>query len=689
MKELRGWFGLTNQMQNYVPGLAGKQRKLRSLLNKGVTFWIDEEMREELEKTKQAISDNILLNNFCMKRATVVITDASGDGFAFILLQYTGGGYIVIQVGSAAIKKVWKSYSALELEGTCVIWSIESLKFYLKGLARFELWTDHSPLKDAMLKPMRDLSPRLQKFREAVEGYGMVLKHVRGATNLAADSMSRAPVGSSEEVEKVLNGIKSQGNRYVYNIIVSSVQGDISDEVLEDPALDDLWEAAEADEEYKLAAKVIADKVKMKEVMKMDKHPIKQFRKWAYRLSVIENKKGTRLMLLDATRLVVPEALREQLTIQAHVGHQGTNKMCMDVAAKYFWPHYKTTIAEVCASCASCQQHGRSQQAQPLRLALEHVTRPMTSVGLDLFTWKGGQHLVMVDHFSSMPFYSRMARTTAVAVAKQLEVWFNMFGAVRFVRADRGPPFSSAAFLGFCKSWNISLNLTTPYCPTSSGGAECSIGVLKEILKKVDTEGSCFETAFAAYKTTRTESGFSPAQLFFLRNVRTAKTPSLWQEPIVEEMVVARDRIRAARATKEEDRPGLAPLEVGDLVVGQHPKSCQWTMSGEVSTVTHGGRAYWVKFHEGGGRLFSRVDLKLDRSGNYGYTEQEMRQLEELWELHNPEIPENQPGDRGGRTLDLEKQRADSDRRTRRRSKRLLNRQGVSFMAGPEAERGQ
>ena len=31
LKELRGWFGLTNQMQNYVPGLAGKQKKLRSL----------------------------------------------------------------------------------------------------------------------------------------------------------------------------------------------------------------------------------------------------------------------------------------------------------------------------------------------------------------------------------------------------------------------------------------------------------------------------------------------------------------------------------------------------------------------------------------------------------------------------------------------------------------------------------
>ena len=106
-----------------------------------------------------------------------------------------------------------------------------------------------------------------------------------------------------DEVEKELNNMRGQGSRnYVYNRIVSLVQGNISDEVLEDPALDDLWEAAEADKDYQRAAKVIADKVKMKEVMSMDIHPIKQFRKWAYMLSIIENKKGTRLMLLDATR---------------------------------------------------------------------------------------------------------------------------------------------------------------------------------------------------------------------------------------------------------------------------------------------------------------------------------------------------------------------------------------------------
>ena len=62
-------------------------------------------MRKEFKKTKKDIGANILLNNFSIKRSSYVVTDASGGGFAYILLQHHNGGYLVIQVGSAAIKK--------------------------------------------------------------------------------------------------------------------------------------------------------------------------------------------------------------------------------------------------------------------------------------------------------------------------------------------------------------------------------------------------------------------------------------------------------------------------------------------------------------------------------------------------------------------------------------------------------
>ena len=169
--------------------------------------------------------------------------------------------------------------------------------------------------------------------------------------------------------------------------------------------------------------------------------------------------------------------------------------------------------------------------------------------------------MVMVDHFSGMPFYSKMNRTTAEAVTMLLTTLFNMYGACKFIKTDRGPPFSSAAFEDFCKQWWINLNLKAPYCPTNLGGAERLIGVLKELLKRVETHKSCFETAFDAYKTNRTEYGYSPAQLFFLRNVRTPKLPSLGQ----------------SWRWRRWLRPGIAS---------------GWTLAEEVSTVAHGGRAY-------------------------------------------------------------------------------------------------
>ena len=99
-------------------------------------------------------------------------------------------GWLVIQLGSAAIKKAWKNYSALELEACCVIWSLESLGYYLKGCWEFDLWTDHSPLVQSMKKELMDLTPRMQKFREAIQAYNVCLLFVKGVHNHIIDALS-------------------------------------------------------------------------------------------------------------------------------------------------------------------------------------------------------------------------------------------------------------------------------------------------------------------------------------------------------------------------------------------------------------------------------------------------------------------------------------------------------------------
>ena len=134
----------------------------------------------------------VLLNSFDVNRRSLVITNASGDGFGHILLQKKNDnqfeacaqatnrrtvevtkdtGWVVIQVGSAALKPAWRNYSALELEATCVVWTLETLAYYLKGWPEFHLWTDPSPVVQSMKKEVRELTPRMQKFTEAKQAY--------------------------------------------------------------------------------------------------------------------------------------------------------------------------------------------------------------------------------------------------------------------------------------------------------------------------------------------------------------------------------------------------------------------------------------------------------------------------------------------------------------------------------------
>ena len=80
----------------------------------------------------------------------------------------------------------------------------------------------------------------------------------------------------------MLSRLRCQAS-YAYNRIISSVQGDMSPEVLEDPALGKMWKEAKDDKEYQAVAKVVADKVLKEVVLSMRKHPVKEYHRTTWR----------------------------------------------------------------------------------------------------------------------------------------------------------------------------------------------------------------------------------------------------------------------------------------------------------------------------------------------------------------------------------------------------------------------
>ena len=103
-------------------------------------------------------------------------------------------------MGSAARKPAWRNYSSLELEATCVVWSLKTLAYYLKGYPRFNLHTDHSPLAQSMKKEIKTLTARMKKFQEAIQAYNVCITFVKWCFNKITDALSIAPMGGPEAI---------------------------------------------------------------------------------------------------------------------------------------------------------------------------------------------------------------------------------------------------------------------------------------------------------------------------------------------------------------------------------------------------------------------------------------------------------------------------------------------------------
>ena len=75
------------------------------------------------------------------------------------------------------------------------------------------------------------------------------MSFVKGIHNYNSHTLSRSPVRGPKGIDRVLSGLRGHAS-YAYNRVVTCVRGDICREVIEDLALDEMWEAAKIDEGY-------------------------------------------------------------------------------------------------------------------------------------------------------------------------------------------------------------------------------------------------------------------------------------------------------------------------------------------------------------------------------------------------------------------------------------------------------
>ena len=139
-------------------------------------------------------------------------------------------------------------------------------------------------------------------------------------------------------------------------------------------------------------------------------------------------------------------------------------------------------IEQICHNCRICTELLPSQQQEP-RVPIALPTAPMTDIGLDFFSFKSQDWLVMACRHSGWIMTEHMRSTTTDATTAQLAKWFNVFGWPLRIRTDGGPQFRNN-FSHFCRTHGISHEKSSAFNPESNGLAESSVKQVKRLLEK-------------------------------------------------------------------------------------------------------------------------------------------------------------------------------------------------------------
>ena len=283
-------------------------------------------------------------------------------------------------------------------------------------------------------------------------------------------------------------------------------------------------------------------------------------------------------ILFKNERVIIPRAMRPELTVRAHSSHQGIEACIRRAKDVVFWPAMSKDIQEAVEKCEVCAEFQNNSSKQPMQ-SHEIPGRPWSRVSSDLFTLNSRDYIVLADSYSDFIEVGELRSTISSDVILFLKQQFSRHGIPDVLVTDNGPQFSSSEFTTFSSTWEFKHVTSSPTHAKSNGKAESAVKVVKKVFKKAHRDNKDSWLALLDQRNTPTQGvGSSPAQRLMSRRTRTLLPISAnLLYPKVEEGVTKKLKVKRQKAKSYHDRSSivLPELEIGQevRVAGQRNKT--------------------------------------------------------------------------------------------------------------------
>ena len=494
--EVRAFVGMINYYNRFIKNVSSILKPLYELLQKNKKFvWTDECENAFITAKNEFKSDNCL-TYYDPKLPLILATDASMNGCGAVLShKMANGEEKPIKFISHTFSSVQKKYSMIDKEAFAIVFGIKKFHQYLYGNT-FTLITDHRPLTQIFSQsnslPVFS-ALRMQHYAVFLQSYNYNIIYRKSECNGNADCLSRLSINTDSE-----------------NV-----------DVVDEYYLDSL-------NTLPVTAKEIISCIKSDDKLQAIKNKLENGKSlstketWNCNPSEFSLEHG---VLMRGHRVVIPNKLKNNVLLELHSGHFGIIKMKNLARGYCWWENIDKDIERLVSNCYECNIN-KNNPKKVEKHVWEPALEPFQRVHVDFAgLFLGKYFFVLIDSHTKWPEVFVVNDMTAKTVILKCEEVFTRFGYPNFLVSDNGPTFVSNEFKEYLKIHGIYHKLTAPYNPATNGQAERFIQVLKQSLRKMESESGTVQEKvqrmLVQYRIMpHSVTGKTPSEMLFHKQIR-------------------------------------------------------------------------------------------------------------------------------------------------------------------------